>query len=126
MSKILIFNPATLEQREVPDRDAERAVNELGWVRVGGANVLVAIHHPGMNDHKMVLQRDLPTWENKGYYVEPTWIYHPEEGPRMVSASQAREIVGKNGWCESPADFTKAEKVALKDAVAKAVKEAKA
>lgn len=124
MSKVFIFNPATLEQREVTDTDAERAVKEMGWVRVGGANELLAIYHPGHNDHKMILKRDLPVWEQKGYYAEPTIVYSPDEGERMVPAEQAKQMIGK-GWYDSPAHFPKHDQVKTADAVAKAVKAAK-
>ena len=120
MSKVFIFNPASLEQREVTENDADRAVNELGWVRVGGANALLAIYHPGRNDHKMILERDLPAWEQKGYYASPTMIFHPQEGPITVSAEKALQMVGK-GWYESPADFPKADQEALRDEVAKSL-----
>ena len=122
MTKIMIFNPASLEQREVSPNDADRAERELGWVKLGGANELVAIYNPGQNDHKAVLKRDLPVWESKGYYAEPTMVYHPEEGARTVSAEQAKALLS-DGWADTPAKFSKASTESIVD---KAVKAAKA
>lgn len=104
---VMIFNPTTYEQREVTEADADKAVREYGWLRAGGEHELVAIHHPGTRDNKMVLKRDVATWENKGYFSEPTMIYHPEQGERIVPASEAHK---HRGWYDSPAKFPGAEK----------------
>jgi len=114
MQKVMIFNPANLEQREVSESDADKAEKEYGWVRVGGANELVAVYHPGQNLHATILKRDLPVWASKGYYAEPTIVYHPEEGSRMVSAEQAKAMLN-DGWYDSPAKYSKAAKEAIVD-----------
>lgn len=124
MSKVMIFNPTNLEQREVSENDADRAVNEYGWVRVGGENELVAVYHPGQNKHATILTRDLPQWEGKGFYANPTLVYHPEEGSRMVSAEEAKELMN-DGWYDSPAKFSKATSEQIVDKAVKALKTAK-
>lgn len=120
---VMIFNPTTLEQREVIEADADRAVNENGWVRAGGANELLAVYHPGHATHKVVLKRDYPVWEQKGYYAGPTILYSPTDGETMVSADQAEKMLGK-GWYATPADFPTAEAQALANKATKAAKEA--
>lgn len=117
-----IFNPNSLEQRETSEADAKKAVEERGWVRVDEANRLVAIYNPASADNKMVLERDVAVWESKGYYAEPTWVYSPDEGARMVSAAEAGTMLGR-GWYESPADFSKASTEAIVDKAVKAKKQ---
>ena len=43
-------------------------------------------------------------WELKGYYANPTMIYHPVDGTKMVSSEDAKRAC-KNGWYDSPAKF---------------------
>lgn len=103
MQKKMMFNPSSLEQREVLPQDAKK-LEEAGWVPLGGSNVLVHMYHPGLNLHKNVLKSDQKTWESKGYLAEPTMIFSPTEGRKVVPAERAKELVGK-GWYDSPADF---------------------
>jgi hypothetical protein len=110
---------------EQTEADAKRATEELGWVRTGGANELLAIYHPGQRDHKVILKRDLPVWESKGYFAEPTVVYHPEEGEKLVSAEEAKGLLN-DGWYDSPAHFSKASTKAIVEKAVKAAKAAKA
>jgi hypothetical protein len=106
MQKIMIFNPSTLEQLEVDDNTANKYV-DTGWVKLGGSNRLVHMFHPGFNDNKNVLKADQKTWENKGYYAEPTIVYHPTEGKRQVSAEEAQRLYNQ-GWLDTVAKFPQA------------------
>lgn len=119
MATILMYNPSNQHMHELDDTntDAQARMGESGFRRVERFD-LVAIYHPGLNAHKTVLRADLPSWLNQGYYAEPTYVYHPDEGKRLVSADEAKHLY-QNGWYDSPAKFSDAAKTALVDAAAK-------
>lgn len=103
MSQILMFNPSNLHQQFV-DQSNSAAIDKMmgmGWIR---NPVLIHMFHPGTQDNKMVQIQDKPIWEHKGYYAEPTFIYHPVEGAKVVSAEEAKKALNQ-GWYASPAYF---------------------
>lgn len=103
MAQIMMFNPSNLHQQLVDSNrssDIDRLV-DLGWMK---NPPLIHVHHDGYNDDKMVLPQDVPTWENKGYFANPTWVYHPQEGAKMVSDKEAKKLCSQ-GYYNSPAQF---------------------
>lgn len=99
----LMFNPNNLAQMflSAGNKNDIDKLREAGWVQ---NPQLVAMFDPHYKKHVMVQVQDRKIWENKGYYAEPTMIYHPKEPTRMVSAEDAKKAV-KNGWYLSPAHF---------------------
>lgn len=100
--KVIMYNHANQHIMEVDEGQIERLA-ESGWRKVSRGD-LVAVFNPGLNDHKVVLRTELARWTGAGYYAEPTIVYHPEKGKKMVSADMAEEMC-KNGWFDSPAKF---------------------
>jgi hypothetical protein len=103
MSEVLFFNPSNLHQQFV-DTTNQRVIDKLleaGWVRNPR---LIHMHNPVMQDDKLVLIADRPTWENKGYYAEPTYVYHPTEGAKVVPAEQAKKMLNQ-GYFSNPNQF---------------------
>lgn len=104
MAEVLLFNPKTLAQMFLDSyakrQDIERLKGE-GWLENPR---LVHMHHPLMKKDVMIPVQDRKMWEDKGYYAEPTMIYHPTEQTRMVSAEEAKRAFTK-GWYASPAHF---------------------
>jgi hypothetical protein len=119
---IIMYNPANTHFHEVPDNDTDRInrLTESGYRKTEKYD-LVAIYSPSLNDHQTILRSDLQSWLGRGYYAEPTVVYHPEQGKRTVSAEEAKHLYSQ-GWFDSPAKFSKADTNAL---VEKAVKELK-
>jgi hypothetical protein len=103
MSELLMFNAKTLEQRFLNphNRQEIESLKEQGWIQ---NPTLVHMHHPRLNKDVNIMVQDRTLWEEKGYYAEPTMIYHPNDGTRMVSAEDAKKAL-KNGWYASPAHF---------------------
>ena len=104
MDKVLMFNPTTFEQRWVPRHNAEeiqKLKTEQGFVENPR---LVEMHNPRTNHTIPVMTQHVKLWEDKGYYAEPTMIYHPKDGTKMVSAADAK-LALNHGWYASPAHF---------------------
>lgn len=125
MANILMFNPTNQHMAEVAesDTDAQNRLAEAGFRRVEKYD-LVAVYNPGTNTHKTVLKADVQTWINQGFYAEPTFVYHPEKGKRLVSAEEATHLRDKEGWYDSPAKFSKDDKNAIVEKAVKEMKEA--
>ena len=103
MSELLMFNPKSLEQRFLnPHKTNEiETLKEEGWV---SNPCLVHMHHPALHKDVNIPVQDRKLWEEKGYYAEPTYIYHPTEGTKVVSSADAKLALTK-GWYASPAHF---------------------
>lgn len=103
MSQVLYFNPSTLHQQLVTGGNSvlvDRLLSD-GWI----ANPrLIHMRHEGRGDDKMVLVEDRKIWEAKGYYAEPTFVYHPDKDPRVVPGDEAKKLLNQ-GWYASPAHF---------------------
>lgn len=84
------------------DRQKIDEMKEKGFIE---SSRLVAMYHETYKKHLNVLPQDVKLYEEKGYYADPTYIYHPEEHePKMVSAVEAKKAIN-NGWYLSPAQF---------------------
>lgn len=101
MSKVYMYNKLNSTYQEIESNQQSR-FQDLGYERIDKHD-LVAVFNPGLNSHRTVMRADLESWKNRGYFAEPTYIYHPEcrEG-RLVSAEKAAEML-KDGWYDSPA-----------------------
>lgn len=115
--KVLMYNIANQEMREVSENEVDRAIAG-GWRKINRYD-LVSVYNPNLKEHKAVLRSDVNTWINMGYYAEPTVVYHPELGARTVSSIEASHLM-ENGWYDSPAKFPKNDAQAV---VERAVKE---
>lgn len=103
MSELLMFNPNTLDQMWINPAKHEEVnkYKELGWVQNPR---LVHMYNPSTNDNKMVMVQTRKLWEDKGYYAEPAFIYHPVEGTKVVPSAEVKKMLS-NGWYSSPAHF---------------------
>lgn len=102
MSELLMFHPESLAQQFIAgDRNTVDKLKSQGWIE---NPKLVNMYHPGLKKYAMVRVQDRKEWENKDYYAEPTMIYHPKDGTRMVSSDDAKKAYN-NGWYSSPAHF---------------------
>ena len=110
MATQLMYHPAT-DAIEEADEAAAARKQEAGWQPVD-KHELVAVYHPDLHAHKTVLRATATAYLNRGYYAEPTWVYHPDEAPRMVSADQAEHMLA-DGWYDSPAKFPAARGVSV-------------
>lgn len=125
MSYKIMFNPLNQEMYDVADTDTDR-LNRLadsGFRQVEKYD-LVAVYNPNLNAHRTVLRTDVQTWVNQGYYAEPTWVYHPEQPAKVVSADEAKYL-RDNGWYDSPAKFPRDAKAAIVEKAVKAMKDDK-
>lgn len=103
MSEVLMFNPNDLAYFFI----SASAKQDIDRMRENGFVMnprLVAMYHPISKKDIMVQTQDVKNWENKGYFAEPTMIYHPTEATQKVSAADAKKALN-NGWYESPAHF---------------------
>lgn len=117
---VLMFNPADRAYFFISQSDSSKIDKMLadGFIRNPR---LVAMFNDSTKRHVMVPIQEVSEWENKGYFAEPTMIYHPTEPTRMVSAEDAKKAFGK-GWYASPAQFPgnsegKLKTLTLKEAV---------
>jgi hypothetical protein len=102
MNELLMFNPETLHQQYItPNKNDIDKLKERGWVE---NPKLVDMYHPSLSKHVMIPVQDVKMWEMKGYFAEPTMIYHPTEATKMVSSADAKKAI-QNGWYLSPAHF---------------------
>lgn len=102
--EILMYNPGNQAQLYVGSGNNQAMENLLkeGWVK---NPALVAMYHPEYKKHLMVQRgEEQRSFENRGYFSEPTFIYHPKDGTLMVSAEDAKKAMN-NGWYASPAHF---------------------
>src|SRR4051812_5672917 len=113
MTHILMYNSANQHIQEIAESETDRInrLTENGWKRVEKYELL-AVFSPTLNEHKTVLKADAQRWLSQGYYAEPTWVYHPEQPAKMVSAEEAKHLQ-ENGWYDSPAKFDKADAEAI-------------
>jgi len=100
---ILMFNPKDRCYFFISPQDKSKRdrMKEDGFIENPR---LVAMYDPKYKKHEMVMVQDQKEWEGKGYFAEPTMIYHPTEGTEMVSSVEAKQRLGR-GWCLSPAHF---------------------
>lgn len=120
MAEVLMFNPRDLAYFFISasnSSDIDRMKND-GFIQNPR---LVDMHNPSLRKNVMVPVQDRKEWENKGYFAEPTMIYHPKENTQMVSAEDAKKALN-NGWYASPAHFPgnsegKLKTLTLKEAV---------
>ena len=102
MTEVLMFEPKNLWQRILPAGSPDIAkLKESGWVQNPR---LVAMYCPEYQKHIMVMIQDQKFWEERGYFAEPTMIYHPTDGTKMVSSADSKRAI-RNGWYLSPAHF---------------------
>lgn len=103
MSELLMFNPKTFEQRFMsPHKHQEiDSLKSEGWL---SNPRLVHMHNPSSKKDINIPIQDQKLWEDKGYYAEPTFIYHPKDGTKVVSAEDAKKALNQ-GWYASPAHF---------------------
>lgn len=120
MSETLMFNPSNLAHMflSAGNRNDIEKLKEKGWVQNPR---LVDMYSPEYKKHVMIPVQERKTWEMKGYYAEPTMIYHPVDPTKMVSAEDAQKAI-KNGWYLSPAHFPgnsegKLKTLTLKEAI---------
>ena len=117
MAKIYMYHPNSAMFQEV-DESRKETLMEGGYEPVDKHD-MVAMFNPSTNHHRMMHRADVPAWEKRGYYSEPTVVYHPHLGPKTVSAVEAKELM-KDGWADSPARFLKED---AESVVERAVKE---
>lgn len=102
IQEILMYNPANQAQLFIGAQQSQ-SIEKLeaeGWVK---SPRLIAMYQPEFKKHVMVrIGEEQRAFENRGYYAEPTIIYHPKDGERTVSAEEAKKAL-KNGWYNSPA-----------------------
>ena len=121
MSELLMYNPRTLEMRYISSHQGEvkERLEGEGWIP---NPCLIHMHHPrpaaGQQPDVNIPVQDKKTWEDKGYYANPTMIYHPLEGTKAVSEEDAKKAF-KNGWYASPAMFPGNDLGKLKTLVSK-------
>lgn len=103
MSETMMFNVNTREQRYMSSADHQKieSLKAEGWL---SNPRLVHMHNPRLNKDFPALRDEIKTFEDQGYYCDPTMIYHPEKGTKKVSGEDARKAL-KNGWYASPAHF---------------------
>jgi hypothetical protein len=107
MQEVLMFNRKTREQRYMSSanhQEIER-LREEGWLN---NPKMIHMHHPLLRKDESIPIDERKQWEEKGYFAEPTIIYHPNQGgspkTEMVSSEDAKRAL-KNGWYASPAQF---------------------
>ena len=113
-SEVFMFKPSDFEQRWVSPHAREEIskLKEQGWLENPPT---IHMYHPGTRDNKTVLVSDKRTWENKGYYAEPVYLYTPKEiEPQRFPREEAKKMLAKGGWYESPAHFPGNEEGKLK------------
>jgi hypothetical protein len=113
-----MYNKFSSTYQEVPENRASH-YQDMGYEQIDKHD-LVAVFNPGLNSHRTVLRADLESWKNRGYFAEPTFVYHPEcRGGKLVSAEKAAEML-KEGWYDTPAKIPDNEAI-----VERAVKQMK-
>ena len=117
MSEVLFFNAKTAEMRFVNPHKYQEVENMKadGWMQ---NPTMIHMHNPSLNAHVSRPVQERKIWEERGYYAEPTFIYHPEEGTKMVSLDDAKKAY-KMGWYASPAHFPGNDIGVLKTRVSK-------
>lgn len=103
MVEIMMFNSNTREQRYM-DGSRHQEIAKLkseGWLENPR---MVQMYHPGLHKDMAVTTQERKEWEEKGYYADPAFIYHPKDGTKKVSLVDAQKAF-KNGWYASPAQF---------------------
>ena len=103
MSEVFMFNAKTNEMRFLNPHKREeidKLLNE-GWMQ---NPCLIHMYNP-TSDHNINRPvQEKKQWEDKGYYANPTMIYHPTHGTKKVSEEDAKKAF-KNGWYASPAFY---------------------
>lgn len=100
----IFYNPSTQAQIPVPVANSQAMENLIntGWVK---NPILVAMYNKEYKKHVMVqLGEEVKRFEGRGYFAEPTMIYHPKDGTDIVGAAEAKKAI-QNGWYLSPAEF---------------------
>lgn len=121
MAQIYVYNTAQ-SQYEIVDQSREGYYTELGWIVIDKSD-LAALWNPslGVKGHRIVHRSEVSGWQAKGYVLEPTVVYHPEQGEKTVSAEEANLLL-KDGWYDSPAKFPAATTEAIVEAAVKKLK----
>lgn len=103
MNDILFFFPATREMRYISpiQRPQIERMKETGWRENPS---ILHFYNPVLKKYETDLAENKALWEAKGYFANPTYIYHPTDGTKLVSPEDAKRAV-RNGWYESPAQF---------------------
>lgn len=103
MAEVLMFNPNDLAYFFINSAESSK----IDKMRSDGFIMnprLQNMYNPDLKKYVMIPVQNQKEWENKGYYAEPTMIYHPKDGTRMVSHDDAKKALS-NGWYSNPAHF---------------------
>jgi hypothetical protein len=65
---------------------------------------LVDMYNPDTREQLTIHAEDRPILELRGFFASPTWVYHPQQGKKIVSAEEAK-LLYNDGWYDTPAKF---------------------
>ena len=107
MAKIMLFKRGlTAKELDMRYLDSEQ-VGHIEKFKAAGYlenPPLVDMFHPDTKERLLVHAEDRPILEIRGFQANPTWVYHPQQGKKMVSGDEAK-LLYNDGWYDTPSKF---------------------
>lgn len=108
MTKIMLFKRGLtakeLDMRYLNDVEQRNYVEKFKATGYLENPPLACMYNPETREQLIIHAEDRPILELRGFFATPTWVYHPKEGRKIVSADEAKQLF-LNGWYDNPAKF---------------------
>ena len=108
MAKVMLFkrglHSKELDMRYLDDVEQKNHVEKFKAAGYLENPPIVFMYHPETKEQLPIHAEDRPVLEMRGFFANPTWVYHPELGSKIVSFDEAQQLL-QSGWYDNKAKF---------------------
>lgn len=108
MAKVLLFKRGLyakdLDMRYLDNSEHKNHIERFKAAGYLENPPLVCMYNPKTKEQLIIHAEDAPILESRGFFATPTWVYHPSEGSKIVSAEEAKHLL-MDGWYDTPGKF---------------------
>jgi hypothetical protein len=110
MSKVMLFkrglHAKDLDMRYLDDVEQKNHCERFKAAGYYENPPIVTMYNPKTREQLTIHAEDQSILESRGFFLTPTWVYHPEEAQKgkIVSKEEADQLI-QNGWYDNPGKF---------------------